>query len=464
MAPLCDGLLLAALAAAVWTLRARWLSARRKEAAATIQAQMRSRAARLAQARRVLARRRTAAITIQAAARDLADRLLIGDIFCVAMAAQVLQRFARPLARLYTDSTRTASTLSSTPGSATSHHPCRAACKIQAAARGSAARRHRGAEHLLPHPRPECQLSTPPRAHAAAERLTMDPEDDGELDSAPRTAQARRTRKRGGGAKAQAKKAAASAGLQRWPHALPGVLNFRTPATPCGSGYDIVMMLFTYMMPMADFPEAKCDVLRRVIVARLERIGTRPGLLCVILGAIKAELSVKSAHRERHAGDNATPIVRFLGTTSSEWTILDASSRLTESSQSSCASLRATSRVLPSCMLPSSTLSRTTRAAEARTTTSPAITRSLSGRRLAQLRAPMPSREHLHGGRWGNVVHSSSLVRRGAPHVSARRGYGVRTLRMYLAVLLQFGLLGIGSRLHDSAARQNHAYRGPDGS
>ena len=40
------------------------------------------------------------------------------------------------------------------------------------------------------------------------------------------------------------------------------------------AGARIAMLLFPHMLPMADFPEAKCDVLRRVVVARLERIGS----------------------------------------------------------------------------------------------------------------------------------------------------------------------------------------------
>ena len=138
--------------------------------------------------------------------------------------------------------------------------------------------------------------------------------DDGEIvDSLPRTLQARRTRKRGG-AKARAKKSAAATGVPQWPEALPGMINFRTPDTPCGAGARIAMLLFPHMLPMADFPEAKCDVLRRVVVARLERIGSAHlGLLHVVYGAILAESAVKRAHPERHAGGNSTSLVRFLG-------------------------------------------------------------------------------------------------------------------------------------------------------
>ena len=68
------------------------------------------------------------------------------------------------------------------------------------------------------------------------------------------------------------------------------------------------------MVPMADFPLAKCDVLRRVVVARLERIGwAHCGLLHVVLEAIRAESAVRRAHPERHPGNSTTPLVRFLG-------------------------------------------------------------------------------------------------------------------------------------------------------
>ena len=87
-----------------------------------------------------------------------------------------------------------------------------------------------------------------------------------------------------------------------------------TPDTPCGCGTRIVMKLFPYMLPMADFPEAKCDVLRRVIVARIERIGwARRGFLAVILDAVHAEDVAKQAHPERHPGGTPTALVRYLG-------------------------------------------------------------------------------------------------------------------------------------------------------
>ena len=74
------------------------------------------------------------------------------------------------------------------------------------------------------------------------------------------------------------------------------------------------MRLFPYMLPMADFPEAKCNVLREVIVARMERIGwTQPGFLDAIESAIHAEDLAKQAHPERHPGGNSTALVRFLG-------------------------------------------------------------------------------------------------------------------------------------------------------
>ena len=138
--------------------------------------------------------------------------------------------------------------------------------------------------------------------------------DGGEkVDSTPRTAQSRKTCKRGG-AKARAKKSAAAAGVPQWPEALPGILNFKVPDTPCGSGAHIAQLLFPHMVPMADFPLAKCDVLRRVVVARLERIGwAHCGLLHVVLEAVQAESAVKRAHPERHPGNSTTPLVRFLG-------------------------------------------------------------------------------------------------------------------------------------------------------
>ena len=133
------------------------------------------------------------------------------------------------------------------------------------------------------------------------------------MGSTPRTVQAGKARKRGG-AKARAKKSAAAASVPQWPEALPGMINFRTPDTPCGTGARIAMLLFPYMLPMADFPEAKCDVLRRVVVARLERIGwAHSRLLLVVYSAILAESAVKRVHLERHAGGNSTSLVRYLG-------------------------------------------------------------------------------------------------------------------------------------------------------
>ena len=100
------------------------------------------------------------------------------------------------------------------------------------------------------------------------------------VDSTPRTTRARKTRTRGG-AKARAKKSAAAAGVPQWPEAMPGILNFLVPDTPCGSGAHIALLLFPHMVPMAEFPLAKCDALRRVVVGRLERIGlAHRGLPC----------------------------------------------------------------------------------------------------------------------------------------------------------------------------------------
>jgi hypothetical protein len=123
----------------------------------------------------------------------------------------------------------------------------------------------------------------------------------------------------------------AADGLPTWPLALPGMVNFRTPSTFDGNGSKIVVEVFPAMSPMADFPEAKCDVLRKVIVARLERIDLapwagdprgyargEPRLLAHVLRALLAERSAKARltlaqWRLLYPGNSTTALVRFLG-------------------------------------------------------------------------------------------------------------------------------------------------------
>ena len=82
---------------------------------------------------------------------------------------------------------------------------------------------------------------------------------------------------------------------------------------------------------MADFPAAKCDVLRKVVVARLERIDLapwagdprgyardEPRLLAHVLRALLAERSARARLAPArlqllYPGNNTTPLVRFLG-------------------------------------------------------------------------------------------------------------------------------------------------------
>jgi hypothetical protein len=106
------------------------------------------------------------------------------------------------------------------------------------------------------------------------------------------------------------------------------MVNYRTPSTIGGYGSKIVMEVFHGMLPMADFPEAKCDVLRRIVVARLERIDLAPWagsqraggsrLLAHVLRALLAERSAKARltlerWRLLYPGNSTTALVRFLG-------------------------------------------------------------------------------------------------------------------------------------------------------
>ena len=197
--------------------------------------------------------------------------------------------------------------------------PRRAAFTIQAAARGFLARSAmRRRDQLNPS---TSGVSATFQASGDADGPTMAPEGKGEGGpTTPRTVKAKKSRKRGGIKTSGAKKAAA-AGMPNSPYNVPGVINFMTPDTPCGCGTRIVMKLFPYMLPMADFPEAKCDVLRRVIVARIERIGwARRGFLAVILDAVHAEDVAKQAHPERQVALRRRSSA-ILGTTSSRWSM-----------------------------------------------------------------------------------------------------------------------------------------------
>ena len=208
---------------------------------------------------------------------------------------------------------------------------------IQAAARGSLARaRARRASTLTSSSGVSATIKNP--AAQAADRPTMAPGDG-------RSATSRRNRKRGG-KKGAGDKQAATGGPPQWPQALPGVITFRTPRTWCHSGSPIVTMLFPRMQPMADFPEAKCDVLRKVVVTRIERIDDAtwshdrstlapylvgpqgpprtprlPTLMAWILRAVLAEnvalrMNARcnpAVNRERYPGGHTTALVRFLG-------------------------------------------------------------------------------------------------------------------------------------------------------
>ena len=249
-------------------------------------------------------KRQRAAATMQAAARGFHARRFYCAML-MAVAVQIVQLHARGLLSRRKEERRAAYL-----DAWHRHIPHRAACKVQAATRGYLVRQ----QHRAPAPPSLGRHFTPPRSAAADSAHHGAPMDGGEkVDSTPRTAQSRKTCKRGG-AKARAKKSAAAAGVPQWPEALPGILNFKVPDTPCGSGAHIAQLLFPHMVPMADFPLAKCDVLRRVVVARLERIGwAHCGLLHVVLEAVQAESAVKRAHPERHPGNSTTPLVRFLG-------------------------------------------------------------------------------------------------------------------------------------------------------
>ena len=122
-------------------------------------------------------------------------------------------------------------------------------------------------QHRAPAPSSLGRPLTPPRS-AAADSLTMAHQWMVARKWTRRLARLSRARaqaRRGEGSHQEA----AAAGVPQWPEALPGILNFRVPDTPCGSRAHIAMLFFPHMMPMADFPLAKCDVLRRVVVGRL---------------------------------------------------------------------------------------------------------------------------------------------------------------------------------------------------
>ena len=256
-----------------------------------------------------------AAATMQAAARRFLARLLFRAMY-VSLALRAIERVARGMLarrraahwrRFRTEFIRTI--------------PRRAAFTIQAAARGYLARR-------AMRRRDQLTTSTSGVSHgvsatnqtrdAAADHTfdgpTMAPEEKGSNGpTTPCTVKAKKSRKRGGVRTSGAKKAAA-AGMPSAPYSVPGVINFKMPDTPCGCGARLAMRLFPYMLPMADFPEAKCNVLREVVVARMDRIGwAQPGFLAVIEAAVHAEDLVKQAHPERHPGGDATALVRFLG-------------------------------------------------------------------------------------------------------------------------------------------------------
>ena len=140
---------------------------------------------------------------------------------------------------------------------------------------------------------------------------------------------ARRSRRRGGAKGRRAQVQAADGLPTSWPPpALPGAISYRTPSTIGGYGSKIVMEVFGGMFPMADFSEAQCDVLRKIVVARLERIDQAPWaggqcagdsrLLAHILRALLAERAAKARltparWRLLYPGDSNTALVRFLG-------------------------------------------------------------------------------------------------------------------------------------------------------
>ena len=200
---------------------------------------------------------------------------------------------------------------------------------IQAAARGHLARSHkRRASQLATTSSSGVSTTLYTPAVRAVDRPTMATEEG---------ASSRRHGHKRGGEKGRAAKAAAASALPKWPEALPGVINFRTPGTWCPSGPKIVTMLFPYMKPMADFQEAKCDVLRKVIVTRIERVdaapwaqprgmtstGARtPSLLLWVLRALMAEDAAKRSNPaavnfERYSDGlntcSTTKLTRFLG-------------------------------------------------------------------------------------------------------------------------------------------------------
>ena len=247
-----------------------------------------------------------AAATMQAAARGFLARLLYQAMH-MSLALREIQRVARGmLAR------RRAAHWRRFRAEFVRTIPRRAAFTIQAAARGFLTRRAMARLSL------KTSLTgvstTNHSAHALVDGPTMAPVTKGtDGPTTPRTVKAKKARKRGGVKTSGAKKAAA-AGMPNAPHAVPGVINFKMPETMCGCGARLAMRLFPYMLPMADFPEAKCNVLREVIVARMERIGwTQPGFLDAIESAIHAEDLAKQAHPERHPGGSSTALVRFLG-------------------------------------------------------------------------------------------------------------------------------------------------------
>ena len=247
-----------------------------------------------------------AAATMQAATRGFLARLLFQAMH-MSLALRLIQRVARGmLARRHTTRWRRYHT------EYVRTIPRRAAFMIQAAARGFLARR--ALRRCGPHPSSSGVSATNHTAHAVADGPTMAPEEKGSSGPAtPCTVKAKKTRKRGGVKTRGAQKAAAS-GVPTAPYNVPGIINHKVPDTPCGCGARLAMKLFPYMLPMADFPEAKCGVLREVIVARMERIGwAQPGFLNVIEAAVHAEDMVKQAHPERHPGGDATALVRFLG-------------------------------------------------------------------------------------------------------------------------------------------------------
>jgi hypothetical protein len=148
-----------------------------------------------------------------------------------------------------------------------------------------------------------------------------------------------------GGKQGREKAALRQQSLPQWPKALPGVVNFATPSTFGGVGSRIVMLLFPHMLPEADFSLAKCEVLRKVIVARIERIDAtewanprraptaypweigpsgpprvvwETSLLTWVLRALLAEEAARrtnspETNRWRYPGGHTTALTRYLG-------------------------------------------------------------------------------------------------------------------------------------------------------